>query len=41
VPEMLEVVPVSEVNGTYYEMRLRLPLDSQSSRFWRLNLQAE
>jgi hypothetical protein len=41
VPEMLEVIPVSEANGTYYEMRLRLPLDSQSSRFWRLNLQAE
>jgi hypothetical protein len=41
VPEVLEVVPASEVNGTYYEMRLRLPLDSQSSRFWRLNLQAE
>ena len=41
VPEMLEVVPVSEVNGTCYEMRLRLPLDSQSPRFWRLNLQAE
>ena len=41
VPEMLEVVPVSGVNGTCYEMRLRLPLDSQSPRFWRLNLQAE
>ena len=41
VPEMLEVVPISELNGTCYEMRLRLPLDSQSSRFWRLNLQAE
>jgi len=41
VPEMLEVVPISEVNGTCYEMRLRLPLDSQSSRFWHLNLQAE
>jgi hypothetical protein len=41
VPEVLEVVPASEVNGMCYEMRLRLPLDSQSSRFWRLNLQAE
>jgi hypothetical protein len=41
VPEILEVVPVSEVNGTCYEMRLRLPVDSQSQRFWRLNLQAE
>lgn len=41
VPEMLEVVPISEASGMCYEMRLRLPLDSQSSRFWRLNLQAE
>jgi hypothetical protein len=41
VPEILEVVPVSEVNGMCYEMRLRLPVDSQSPRFWRLNLQAE
>ena len=41
VPEMLEVVPISEVNVTCYEMRLRLPLDSQSPRFWRLNLQAK
>jgi hypothetical protein len=41
VPEILEVLPVSEVNGTCYEMRLRLPVDSQSQRFWRLNLQAE
>lgn len=41
VPEMLDVIPISEVNERCFEMRLRLPVDSQSARFWRLNLQAE
>ena len=41
VPEMLDVIPISEVNERCFEMRLRLPVDSQSARFWRLNLQAQ